>query len=69
MHEKQYVDLSQMQMSEQAFWLSDPTRNMADPSEQYKARDGKWKWLFRLYSIGRVDDACFCGEKVLMIGK
>lgn len=33
--------LSQTQMSEQAFWLSDLTHNMADLSEQYVARDGK----------------------------
>lgn len=50
-----------MQMSEQAFWLFDLTYNMADQSEQYETRDGKWKWLssvlFHSNSIGKVNDA------------
>ena len=40
-HEKQSADLSQMQMSGPALWLSDPTRNMAHLSEQGMARDRK----------------------------
>lgn len=51
--------LSQTQMSEQAFWLSDLTHNMADLSEQYMARDGKWKLLFHLNSSSGVENACF----------
>lgn len=62
-NEKQCTDLSQLQMSEQAFWLSDLTHNMADLFEQYMARDRKWKWLysllFHINSVGLLSDVCF----------
>lgn len=66
----QCVDLSQMQMSEQAFRLSDLTHNMADLSEQYIARGGKTKMTLPLdlNGIGRGRWCMFhvCGrEKVL----
>ena len=59
------VNLSQMQMSEQAFRLSDLTHNMADLSEQYIARGGERKWLVLLNRIGRGRWCMFhvCGRK------
>lgn len=56
-----------MQMSEQAFWLSDLTRNMADLSEQHETGNENDFTLFFFHSnsIDRVSDACFMfvGEK------
>lgn len=51
---KKCIDLSQMQMSGQALWLSDLTCNMADLSEQCLAQDGEMEItpLFHFNGIG-----------------
>lgn len=48
-----------MQLSEQVFWLSDPTHNMADLSEHCMAQDKETTLPLHFNSIGKVDGACF----------